>query len=153
MSRNKYKSYTYLFFVGYLVAILLAVLSGCQMTYPRAKKKFDKLVTLYPELITKDTFIIRDTIISLKKVVVPEYRDSFIIKRDTIIETKRLIIEKKGDKFDVTVKPDTIELKDTLYLSVPVPGVIIKKRNWTELGYAFVAGILLLLLLYFLRGK
>jgi hypothetical protein len=123
------------------------------MTYPRAKKKFDKLVILYPELITKDTFIIRDTIISLKKVVVPKYRDSFIIKKDTIIETKKFIIEKRGDEFDVTVKPDTIELKDTLYLSLPVPGIVIKERNWTELIYAFVAGILLLLLLYFIRGK
>lgn len=151
MNSNKYKNYTYLFFIGYLIAILLAVLSSCQTTYPRAKKKFDKLVKMYPELLTKDTIIIKDTIIYLKKVVVPEYRDSFIIKRDTVINTKKLFIEKKGDRFNVVVKPDTLELRDTVYLSIPVVGPVIKERNWNELIYSFLAGVILLLLLYFLK--
>ena len=52
------------------------------------KKRYDRLIRKYPQLVETDTVIVRDTIIREVKVPVPEYKDSFIITHDTIIDRK-----------------------------------------------------------------
>ena len=142
-------------FMKYLL-MLAIMLGGCQISKPRAKKKLDCIVNLYPELIERDTVTILDTIVTEKKVVVPEYRDSFIIERDTIIETKEVIIEKKGSKYRLIVKTDTLTVRDTIPFKVEVPGKIVKLDptgkdyvGWVLIGAlaAFVFLVLIGLLL------
>ena len=108
------------------------------------KKRYDRLIRKYPQLVETDTVIVRDTIIREVKVPVPEYKDSFIITHDTIIETEKLIIERRGDFFGVTIKPDTITFRDTIPYEVKVPGRVYTEKsiNWWLLVISFLIGII-----------
>jgi len=108
------------------------------------KKRYDRLIRKYPQLVETDTVIVRDTIIREVKVPVPEYKDSFIITHDTIIETEKLIIERRGDFFGVTIKPDTITFRDTIPYEVKVAGKVHTKTviNWWLLVISFLIGII-----------
>lgn len=106
--------------------MLTILLGSCQISKPRAKKKLDCIVNLYPELIERDTVTIHDTIITEKIVKVPEYKDSFIIEHDTLIETKEVIIEKKGTAYKFIVKEKEVKVRDTIYKETKVPGKVIK---------------------------
>jgi hypothetical protein len=113
------------------------------------KQKYDRLIRKYPHLVETDTVIIKDTLIKETKVLVPEYKDSFIILCDTFIETQKLIIYKKGDVFGITVKPDTLTFHDTIAYEVKVPGRIayIEKINWWYVVISFIGGIFIALYL------
>jgi hypothetical protein len=113
------------------------------------KQRYDKLIRKYPQLIEFDTVVVKDTIIREIKVPVPEYKDSFIIKHDTVIETEKLIITRKGDFFGVTVKPDTLTLRDTIPYEVKVPGKVayIDKINWWYVVISFISGVFIALYL------
>ena len=113
------------------------------------KQRYDRLIRKYPYLSLTDTVIVKDTIIREIKVPVPEYKDSFIIKHDTVIETEKLIITRKGDFFGVTVKPDTLKMRDTIPYEVKVPGRIayIDKINWWYVVISFISGIFIALYL------
>ena len=113
------------------------------------KQRYDRLIRKYPYLSLTDTVVVKDTIIREIKVPVPEYKDSFIIKHDTVIETEKLIITRKGDFFGVTVKPDTLTLRDTIAYEVKVPGRIayIDKINWWYVVISFISGIFIALYL------
>jgi len=108
------------------------------------KKRYDRLIRKYPQLVETDTVIVRDTIIKETRVPVPEYRDSFIVTHDTVIETEKLIIVRKGDFFGVTVKPDTITFRDTIPYEVKVAGKVHTKTviNWWLLVISFLIGII-----------
>ena len=124
----------------YLIWVALAVtLVNCG-----PQKRYNRLVDRHPWLVETDTVIVKDTIVTEKEIVVPEYRDSFIIQHDTLIETERVIIKKFKDVFHVTVKEDTIRLKDTVYHEVKVPGKVysVKETNWLYVFLSFVAGII-----------
>jgi len=126
----------------FVVLFVLLVSCGPQ-------KRYQRLVTKYPWLVETDTVIIRDTIIKEKRVVVPEYRDSFIIEHDTIIETEKLIIQKFKDRFKVIVKQDTLMVKDTAFVEVKVPGKIVhtKEVNWIYILLSFILGTISVLLI------
>ena len=113
------------------------------------KQRYDKLIRKYPYLVETDTVIVKDTIIKETRIPVPEYKDSFIIQHDTVIETEKLIITRKGDFFGVTVKPDTLTLRDTIAYEVKVPGRIayIDKINWWYVVISFISGIFIALYL------
>lgn len=102
------------------------MLGGCQISKPRAQKRLERIIELYPELVERDTVVVHDTIITEKKIVVPEYRDSFVIEHDTIIETKEVIIEKIGPNYKFLVKKKEIEIRDTIFKETKVPGKVIK---------------------------
>lgn len=135
--------------------MLAIALGSCQISKPRAKKKLDCIVKLYPELIENDTVIVRDTIIREKKILVPEYRDSFIIEHDTIIETKEVIIEKKGTQYKFITKEKEIILKDTIHHEVAVPGKVItiqEKYPIINLAFLFLLGFVVgTVIVYMLR--
>ena len=120
----------------YLLIIVLLVSCGPQ-------ERYNRLIRKYPHLVETDTVVIRDTIIKEKKLIVPEYKDSFIITHDTIIETEKVIVQKIKDVFHFTVKQDTIRFVDTAYVEVKVPGKIVhtKEINWLYILLSFVAGI------------
>lgn len=130
----------------FLSLVLVFSLVACNPSYEQAKKKHQRLIELYPELIERDTVTITDTIVTEKEVIVPEYRDSFVIQYDTIIETKKVIIEKRGNSFGIIVKPDTLTLTDTITHTVTVPGkiVTVTEINWMYVVVAFILGILTL---------
>ena len=106
--------------------LLAIVLGSCQISKPRAKKKLDCIVQLYPELIDRDTVTIHDTTVTERIVKVPEYRDSFIIEHDTLIETREIIVEKTGTKYRFIVKEKEVRVVDTFYSEVKVPGKVVR---------------------------
>ena len=121
--------------------ILSAFLSSCRTP----KQRHDHLIEKYGKLCVMDTLVIKDTIVKTHKVLVPQYKDSFIVTHDTIIETKKISFKKKGDKFSITVKPDTITFRDTIPYEVKVPGQVIEKKyfNWWYLIVAFLLGMVI----------
>ena len=122
----------------YFILILSLFFVACKPSYPVAKKRYNRLTTLYPELVLTDTVTVKDTIITENEVIVPEYVETFLIAYDTIIETKKIFIRKDKDKFTITVKPDTITFRDTIPYSFSVPGkLVIKKENNYTLGLFF----------------
>jgi len=121
---------------------IIALLFSCRTP----ERKHACLINKYGiDLCNIDTVTIRDTIIKEIKVPVPEYKDSFIFKHDTIYETKKVIVYKKGDKVFLTVKPDTLRLRDTIPFEVKVPGPVITKEhfNWWYLIVAFLIGMVI----------
>ena len=128
----------------FILLSTLLILVSCD-----ARKRFDRIVKKHPEFIERDTTWFRDTFYIEKKIIVPEYRDSFIIDRDTVIETKRFIVTKYKDKFKVIYKADTLLYRDTVKLNVPVPGkvVYVSKTNWSLLWIILIVGLVLGLIL------
>lgn len=123
-----------------IAIVCTMVLMSCS-----AQKRYHRLIKKHPELIETDTVTVKDTIIREIKVPVPEHKDSFIISHDTIIETERLIIERRGDFFGVTVKPDTLTVRDTIHREVKVPGriVTLKETKWSITWIILVVGLMI----------
>lgn len=125
---------------SFFLLLIAALLFSCS-----AEKRFQRFIKKHPELIERDTVWYRDTFFLEKKIIVPEYKDSFVIKTDTVIETKRLVITKYKDKFKVTYKADTLIVRDTLRLNVPIAGkvVYVNKTNWNYIWILLLLGMLL----------
>jgi hypothetical protein len=83
------------------VIILLIVLSSCNPS-----KRFTRLVTKYPYLLTQDTVFVRDTI----SIYVPE------VKTDTIVTLKELIDTVTITKDRVTVKTWYVPKEKKVYI-------------------------------------
>lgn len=126
------------FFIMKYILLLAIMLGSCQISKPRAKKKLDCIVNLYPELIEHDTVTVTDTIITEKKIIIPEYRDSFIIQHDTTFETKEIIVEKRGTKYKFTVKEKEIQVHDTIYKETKVAGKVVHLKPTYENVVIFV---------------
>jgi hypothetical protein len=138
MNKTKKTALILLFF--YVLILVLA--ASCRSP----QRRHACLVNHYGvELCSTDTVVIRDTIIKQIKVPVPEYRDSFIFKHDTTYETKRVVVYKKGDRIFLRVKPDTIQLRDTIPFEVKVPSPVITKEhfNWWYLVVSCLIGMIL----------
>ena len=113
------------FILALIALLIIASLTSCKPSLCKARRQYNKLTEMYPELVEFDTVVVRDTIIKTTRVPVPEYRDSFIFKHDTTYETKEVIIYKKGDRVYLRVKPDTVEFRDTIPFEVQVPGKVV----------------------------
>ena len=135
------KIFAILFLFIFAGAVIFGSLAGCRTP----QQRHDILVLKYGDLCTVDTVLVKDTIIKITKVPVPEVRDSFIIDKDTIIETKTFYIEKKGKKFDVRAKRDTVNFRDTIPYEVKVPGksYIKNTTDWEQLLIVFLIGFVL----------
>jgi hypothetical protein len=131
---------------GTIIIAIAMIITALAVSCKTPQRRHDRLIHKYgEELCYKDTVWIKDTIVKTIKVPVPEYKDSFIFKHDTMYETKRIITYKKGDTVWIRVKPDTIELTDTLYLSTPSPVIVKSKpRNYLEYLVFFLLGALIL---------
>jgi hypothetical protein len=135
------KSYIVLFLIVFVGAIIFGAFAGCRTP----QQRHDILTLKYGDLCTIDTVIVKDTIIKITKVPVPERRDSFIITTDTFIESEMFIIEKDGDEFKVTAKKDTINFRDTIPYEVKVPGksYVKKSNDWEQLIIVCLLGFIL----------
>lgn len=77
------------------------------------QKRFTKLVTKHPELLTTDTVIVKDTI----RVVVPEVKVDTVVKVNDLLDT--IFIEKEQLKVKVWMKGDDVFIEgkcDTVYV-------------------------------------
>lgn len=139
--KNKIIGPTFILMMVYILGVLLMVaiaMSSCSV-----EKRYNRMIKKHPELVERDTTWVHDTTILEKKIPVPEYRDSFIIKNDTVIETERLIVTKIKDKFHIVVKADTLMFRDTITKTIAVAGKVHtkKKMPWYWLLIAFSAGV------------
>jgi hypothetical protein len=127
----------------YLIAIAICICTVLFSCSPQAR--YNRFIKKHPELVLTDTIWLCDTFVIQKKILVPEYKDSFIIQKDTIIETKRFVITKYQDKFKVVYKADTILYRDTVKINIPVAGRIIKesKTNWNYTWIALIMGLII----------
>jgi hypothetical protein len=126
------------------VILFSLVLASCWTP----KQKYDRLIMKYPDLIETDTVTIKDTLVEIDTITTEEFSDSFIIQHDTFFETKKLKISKKGNRFGITIKPDTLTFRDTISYQVKVPGRIFIKRElnpWWPwwLLLAFITGMII----------
>jgi hypothetical protein len=100
-----------------LILVLIVLLASCS-----PQKRVTNILKKNPELLDTFTNIKVDTIIRTR--IIPEKRDSLIIKHDTIIQKEEYILEKKGDSifitipqkkiFDTTFNYKLITLKDSI---------------------------------------
>lgn len=77
------------------------------------QKRFTKLVTKHPELLTTDTVIVKDTI----RVIVPEVKVDTVVKVNDLLDT--IFIEKEQLKVKVWMKGDDVFIEgkcDTVYV-------------------------------------
>lgn len=133
-------------------AVIFGALAGCRTP----QQRHDYLITKYGDMCSVDTVLVRDTIVKINKVPVPERRDSFIITTDTIIETEMFIIEKDGDEFNVTAKRDTITFRDTIPYEVKVARRVPDIKTSYSSTYKIIVSIVIYfvgLIMGFLIGK
>jgi hypothetical protein len=144
------KSYIALFLLIFVGAIIFSAFTGCRTP----QQRHDHLVTRFGDMCSVDTVLVKDTIIKVNKVPVPERRDSFIITTDTIIETEMFIIERDGDRFNVTAKRDTITFRDTIPYEVKVARKIpLIKESKFEVMFDILISILAFFMGFFVsRG-
>ncbi len=92
----------------YLLILIVSLLMACS-----PQKRFSRLVTKHPELLTTDTLIIKDTI----RVIVPEVKVDTVVKVNDLLDT--IFIEKEQLKVKVWMKGDDVFIEgkcDTVYV-------------------------------------
>lgn len=94
------------------IVILFLLLSACSPS-----KRFTRLVTKYPYLLTQDTILVRDTI----SIYVPE------VRTDTIVTLKELIDTVTLTKDRVTVKTWYVPKEKKVYIQGKCDPVYITK--------------------------
>lgn len=120
------------------------------------QKRFTRLVTKHPELLTTDTLIVKDTI----RVIVPEVKVDTVVKINDLLDT--IFIEKEQLKVKVWMKGDDVFIEgkcDTVYVDkiverrIPVKYYkestsVFEKIKGTVIGVSIT--VFLLLLVYFI---
>lgn len=109
------------------------------------QKRFTKLVTKHPELLTIDTLIVKDTI----RVIVPEVKVDTVVKVNDLLDT--IFIEKEQLKVKVWMKGDDVFIEgkcDTVYVDKIVERRIpVKYYEKTPKWKLFLDKVLYLLLI------
>jgi hypothetical protein len=141
-----------------LILLVITSLSACS-----SYKQFQRIAEKHPEVL--DSFIkvkyitTVDTLVDLDTFVQTEYKDSFILDRDTTIVTERVVITKRGPKIYVTLPADTVVMRDTIRIFPKQPIVEYKPTKsyyvkiWEVLPVIFIAGSLLLLVMFLKKSK
>ena len=140
----------------YFIIILLIISCSPQ-------RRFDRLIKKHPELLTKDTLIVKDTIRDTIRINVPE------VRVDTVVEYKELFdtiyLEKEQLKVKVWMdreKKVYIQGKcDTVYIVKPYEKIVERKipiryyerTPWYKKVLNVVVGILLSLLLVYITYR
>ena len=120
------------------------------------QKRFTRLVTKHPELLTTDTLVVKDTI----RVIVPEVKVDTVVKINDLLDT--IFIEKEQLKVKVWMKGDDVFIEgkcDTVYVDkiverrIPVRSYekstsTFEKIKGTVIGLSIT--VFLLLLVYFI---
>jgi hypothetical protein len=135
--------------------IILLVICSCS-----PQRRFDRLIRKHPELLTKDTLIVKDTIRDTIRLNVPEVRVDTIVEYMDLFDT--IFIEKEQLKVKVWMDRELkVYIKgkcDTVYIIKPYEKIIerkipiryYEKTPWYKTLLNNIIGISLsLLLVYF----
>lgn len=128
--------------------LILFLICSCS---PRAK--FNRLIKKYPELISSNIVLIKDTLIKKDTFVLLEKIDSFIIKSDTIINTKNFYIQKNNEVLKIVTKKDTLFITDTFIYEkkIPVPFIKNEAGTWQKFKYFWLSFWVFLGIFLFIR--
>jgi hypothetical protein len=121
------------------------------------QKRFSRLVTNHPELLTTDSVVVRDTI----RVVVPEVKVDTVVKVNDLLDT--VFIEKeqlkvkvwmKGDQVFIEGKCDTVYVDKIIERKIPVryyekTETFMEKINKTVVGVSITVFLLLLVYAFY----
>jgi hypothetical protein len=121
------------------------------------QKRFSRLVTNHPELLTTDSVVVRDTI----RVVVPEVKVDTVVKVNDLLDT--VFIEKeqlkvkvwmKGDQVFIEGKCDTVYVDKIIERKIPVryyekTQTFMEKTKKTVVGVSITVFLLLLVYAFY----
>jgi len=133
------------------VAILFLLLYFLFSCTPQ--RRLNRLLTNHPELLEKDTIIVRDT------VVVENYNyDTTTIIRlhdtTTVINNERVVLKYYYDTLREIIHHDVECLGDTVYIEtlVPIEKAVFRELSWWEKYKEFIyIGLVLILVLTILK--
>lgn len=133
------------------VAILFLLLYFLFSCTPQ--RRLNRLLTNHPELLEKDTIIVRDT------VVVQNYNyDTTTIIRlhdtTTVINNERVVLKYYYDTLREIIHHDVECLGDTVYIEtlVPIEKAVYKELSWWQKYKEFIyIGLFLILVLMILK--
>ena len=128
--------------------IVISLAFGCS-----PQKRLQRLVKNNPELLKLDTIVIRDT------VVVEDYRGdtTTIIKfhdSTTVVNNEKIFLKYFYDTLTREIHHEYICLGDTIIQEkiIPYETIVIQELTWWQkYGNLIIAGIILLLVLLFLK--
>jgi len=130
------------------LCLLLYLLFSCT-----PQRRLNRLLTNHPELLEKDTVVVRDT------VVVENYNyDTTTIIRlhdtTTVINNERVVLKYYYDTLREVIHHDVECLGDTVYIEtlVPIEKAVFKELSWWEKYKEFIyIGLFLILVLIILK--
>ena len=130
------------------LCLLLYLLFSCT-----PQRRLNRLLTNHPELLEKDTIVVRDT------VVVENYNyDTTTIIRlhdtTTVINNERVVLKYYYDTLREVIHHDVECLGDTVYIEtlVPIEKAVFKELSWWEKYKEFIyIGLFLILVLIILK--
>jgi len=130
------------------LCLLLYLLFSCT-----PQRRLNRLLTNHPELLEKDTIVVRDT------VVVENYNyDTTTIIRlhdtTTVINNERVVLKYYYDTLREVIHHDVECLGDTVYIEtlVPIEKAVYKELSWWQKYKEFIyIGLFLILVLIILK--
>ena len=131
-----------------ILCLLLCLLFSCT-----PQRRLNRLLTNHPELLEKDTIIVRDT------VVVQNYNyDTTTIIRlhdtTTVINNERVVLKYYYDTLREIIHHEVECLGDTVYIEtlVPIEKAVYKELSWWQKYKEFIyIGLFLILVLMILK--
>ena len=130
------------------LCLLLCLLFSCT-----PQRRLNRLLTNHPELLEKDTMVVRDTVV----VENYNYDTTTIIKlhdTTTVINNERVILKYYYDTLREVIHHDVECLGDTVYIEtlVPIEKAVFKELSWWEKYKEFIyIGLFLILVLIILK--
>jgi len=130
------------------LCLLLYLLFSCT-----PQRRLNRLLTNHPELLEKDTIVVRDTIV----VENYNYDTTTIIRlhdTTTVINNERVILKYYYDTLREVIHHDVECLGDTVYIEtlVPIEKAVFKELSWWEKYKEFIyIGLFLILVLIILK--
>jgi len=130
------------------LCLLLYLLFSCT-----PQRRLNRLLTNHPELLEKDTVVVRDTVV----VENYNYDTTTIIKlhdTTTVINNERVILKYYYDTLREVIHHDVECLGDTVYIEtlVPIEKAVFKELSWWEKYKEFIyIGLFLILVLIILK--
>ena len=131
-----------------ILFLLLYFLFSCT-----PQRRLNRLLTNHPELLEKDTIIVRDTVV----VENYNYDTTTIIKTHdttTVINNERVVLKYYYDTLREIIHHDVECLGDTVYIEtlVPIEKAVYKELSWWQKYKEFIyIGLFLILVLIILK--
>ncbi len=130
------------------LCLLLYLLFSCT-----PQRRLNRLLTNHPELLEKDTIVVRDTVV----VENYNYDTTTIIKlhdTTTVINNERVVLKYYYDTLREVIHHDVECLGDTVYIEtlVPIEKAVFKELSWWQKYKEFIyIGLFLILVLIILK--